>query len=329
MQDLLEAGVHFGHQTRRWNPKMRRFIFAERSGIYLIDLQKTLRQIKLAQDKVREVVLRGDGILFVCTKRQLKQIVRSEAERSESFFVTERWLGGTLTNFHTIKKQVRRLKEIDQGVDEGAFDFLTKKERLRIERERTKLTRNVEGIKRMGRLPGALFVVDSQRERIAIAEANKLGITVIAIVDTNGDPDLITVPIPGNDDAIRAVSLITGAVVDVIAEARSQVPLKEITEESQAFTYSTQAAGEGDVEEHRRRRRTRRKRRPKPEAIVARLKEGESLAESKEGESLAESKESETGETTSPKATVDSQRSEAETSSAESVAAKAPGESEA
>ena len=320
MQDLLEAGVHFGHQTRRWNPKMRRFIFAERSGIYLIDLQKTLRQIKLAQEKVREVVLRGDGILFVCTKRQLKQIVRSEAERGESFFVTERWLGGTLTNFHTIKKQVRRLKEIDQGTDEGAFDFLTKKERLRLERERTKLTRNIEGIKRMGRLPGALFVVDSQRERIAIAEANKLGITVIAIVDTNADPDLITVPIPGNDDAIRSVSLITAAVVDVISEARSQVPLKEITEESEAFTYSTEAAGEGDVEEHRKRRRTRRKRRPKPEAIVARLKEGEGSAAGSE---------SETGEATSPQAAGDSQGSEAETSSAESVAAKASGESEA
>ncbi len=323
MQDLLEAGVHFGHQTRRWNPKMRRFIFAERSGIYLIDLQKTIRQIKLAQEKVREVVLGGDGILFVCTKRQLKQIVRSEAERGESFFVTERWLGGTLTNFHTIKKQVRRLKEIDQGMDEGAFDFLTKKERLRIERERTKLTRNVEGIKRMGRLPGALFVVDSQRERIAIAEANKLGITVIAIVDTNADPDLITVPIPGNDDAIRSVSLITAALVDVIAEARSQVPLKEITEESEAFTYSTEAAGEGDVEEHRKRRRTRRKRRPKPEAIVARLKEDDSSAEGVEGSG------SETGETTPPQAAVDSKQGEAETSSAESVAAKAPGESEA
>jgi small subunit ribosomal protein S2 len=287
LQDLLEAGVHFGHQTRRWNPKMRRFIFAERSGIYLIDLQKSLRQIKAAQELVREVVMRGDGILFVCTKRQLKQIVRSEAERGESFFVTERWLGGTLTNFHTIKKQIRRLKEIEQGVDEGAFDFFTKKERLRIERERLKLTRNVEGIKRMARLPGALFVVDSHREKIAVAEANKLGIPVIAIVDTNADPDLITVPVPGNDDAIRSVSLITAAVVDVIAEVRSQVPLKEMTEESEAFTYSTEAAGEGDVEEHRKRRRTRRKRRPKPEAIVARLKDGEDKSGGAETEEAA------------------------------------------
>lgn len=273
MKDLLEAGVHFGHQTRRWNPKMRRFIFAARSGIYLIDLQKALRQLKTAQDLAREVIMRGDGILFVCTKRQLKQIVRAEAERCESFYVTERWLGGTLTNFHTIKKQIKRLKDIEQGQQEGSFEFFTKKERLRIDREREKLSRNLEGIKRMTRLPGALFVVDSQRERIAVAEARKLDIPVMAIVDTNADPDLITVPIPGNDDAIRSVSVLTAAVVDEIAAARVQVPLRELTEESESFTYSTEAAGQGDVDEHKKRRRTRRKRRPKPEAIVARLKE--------------------------------------------------------
>lgn len=275
--DMLEAGVHFGHQTRRWNPKMRRFIFAERSGIYLIDLQKTLKQLEMAQEQVREVVMRGDGVLFVCTKRQLKQIVRDEAIRCESFYVTERWLGGILTNFHTIKQQIRRLREIEQGQEEGAFEFFTKKERLRIERERQKLNRNLEGIKRMGRLPGAIFVVDALRERIAIAEANKLNIPVIAIVDTNADPDVITVPVPGNDDAIRSVSLITKAIVDVVAEARSQVPLREAAaSEGEAYTYSTDSGGQqGDVEEHRKRRRTRRKRRPKPEAIVARLKASE------------------------------------------------------
>lgn len=272
LKDLLEAGVHFGHQTRRWNPKMRRFIFAERSGIYLIDLQKTLRQLQAAQDLVREVVMRGDGVLFVCTKRQLKEIVRTEAERSESFWVTERWLGGTLTNFDTIKQQIRRLKDIEQGQAEGTYEFFTKKEQLRIDRERVKLNRNLEGIKRMNRLPGALFVVDAQRERIAIAEANKLGIAVVAIVDTNADPDLMTIPIPGNDDAIRSVSLITGAMVDVIAEARSQVPLREVVAEGESYAYSSDSGGAGDVEEHRKRRRARRKRRPKPEAIVARLK---------------------------------------------------------
>ncbi|MFQ5703584.1 MAG: 30S ribosomal protein S2 [Gemmatimonadales bacterium] len=269
LQDLLQAGVHFGHQTRRWNPKMRRFIFAERSGIYLIDLQKTLRQLKAAQDLLREVVLKGDNVLFVCTKKQLSTIVKSEAARCGGHWVTERWLGGTLTNFHTIKKQIRRLRELEQGQEEGAFEFLTKKERLHIDRERIKLNRNLEGIKNMGRLPGVIFVVDAKKERIAIAEANKLSIPVIAIVDTNADPDLITVPIPGNDDAIRSVSLLTEAVVDLIVEVRKQVPAREVAVEAEPYsTYSTDTL-EGDPNEARRRPR---KRRPKPEAIAARLK---------------------------------------------------------
>jgi small subunit ribosomal protein S2 len=279
MQDLLEAGVHFGHQTRRWNPKMRRFIFAERSGIYLIDLQKTLRQIQAAQELLRGVVMRGEGVLFVCTKKQLKPIIRAEAERGGAFWVTERWLGGMLTNFHTIKKQISRLKEVEQGLADGAFEFFTKKEQLLFERERQKLNRNLEGIKNMARLPGALYVVDAKKERIAVAEANKLGIPVVAIVDTNADPDLITVPVPGNDDAIRAVSLITGALVDVIAEARAQVPLKgDAAEEGEGYTYSTDTGSEGDEEDRKKRRRVRRRRRPKPEAIVARLK-GEGAGE--------------------------------------------------
>jgi small subunit ribosomal protein S2 len=273
LQDLLEAGVHFGHQTRRWNPKMRRFIFAERSGIYLIDLQKTLRQLQSAQEVMRNVVLKGEGVLFVCTKKQLKQIVRIEAERCGAFYVTERWLGGTLTNFQTIKKQIRRLKEIEQGLSEGAYEFFTKKEQLGFEREQQKLSRNLEGIKNMTRLPGVLFVVDAKKERIAIAEANKLGIPVVAIVDTNADPDVITVPIPGNDDAIRSVSVITNALVDVIVEVRSQVPVREAAESGDSYTYSTDTGGgEEESDERRRRRRPRRKRRPKPEAIAARLK---------------------------------------------------------
>src|SRR5574341_327026 len=237
LQDLLEAGVHFGHQTRRWNPKMRRFIFAERSGIYLIDLQKTLRQLQAAQELMRGVVMRGEGVLFVCTKKQLKGILRAEADRCGAFWVTERWLGGMLTNFHTIKKQISRLKEIEQGLEDGAFEFFTTKE-----------------------------------QRIAVAEANKLGIPVVAIVDTNADPDLITVPVPGNDDAIRSVSLITRALVDVIGEARAQVPLREATEEAEGYTYSTDTGSEGEEEDRKKRRRVRRRRRPKPEAIVARLK---------------------------------------------------------
>jgi small subunit ribosomal protein S2 len=301
LQDLLEAGVHFGHQTRRWNPKMRRFIFAERSGIYLIDLQKTLKQLQLAQELMRSVVLRGEGVLFVCTKKQLKEIIKAEAQRCGAFWVTERWLGGTLTNFQTIKRQIRRLKEIEQGQEEGAYEFFTKKEQLLFEREREKLNRNLEGIKNMSRLPGALYVVDAKKERIAIAEANKLGIPVVAIVDTNADPDQITVPIPGNDDAIRSVSLITRAIADVIAEARAQVPLREVAEEAEAYTtYSTEAGAEGEGEERPKRKKARRRRRPKPEAIVARLKgeksESESAASGEGGGSEEQAAEGETRE---------------------------------
>ncbi len=272
LQDLLEAGVHFGHQTRRWNPKMRRFIFAERSGIYIIDLQKTLRQIQNAQELLRSVVLKGEGVLFVCTKKQLKSIVQVEAQSCGAFHVTERWLGGMLTNFQTLKRQIRRLRELEQGAQEGDFENYTKKEKLLFERERVKLARNLEGIKQMARLPGALFVVDAKKEKIAVAEANKLGIPVVAIVDTNADPDVITVPVPGNDDAIRSVSLITAALADVIKEARAQMPLREVADDAEAETYSTDAAGEGGDDAERRRRRPRRKRRPKPEAIAARLK---------------------------------------------------------
>jgi len=273
IQSLLEAGVHFGHQTRRWNPKMRRFIFAERNGIYIIDLEKTLNQLRLAQDLMREVVLRGEGVLFVCTKRQLKATIQSEAERSGSFFVTERWLGGTLTNFQTIKKQIRRLRDLEQGQAEGTFDFFTKKEQLLLDREREKLERNLSGLKNMGRLPGALFVVDAKKERIAVAEANKLGIPVVAIVDTNADPDVITVPIAGNDDAIRSVSLIAAAISDAIAEARASRPVREEAEEGEFAAYSSDAGPvEGGEGEAKKKRRPRHKRRPKPEAIVARIK---------------------------------------------------------
>ncbi|HYT72406.1 MAG TPA: 30S ribosomal protein S2 [Gemmatimonadales bacterium] len=272
LQDLLEAGVHFGHQTRRWNPKMRRFIFAERSGIYIIDLQKTLRQIEAAQELLRGVVLKGEGILFVCTKKQLKNILQPEAQRCGAFWVTERWLGGTLTNFQTMKRQIKRLKELEQGSVEGEFENYTKKEQLLFDRERVKLDKYLSGIKNMARLPGALFVVDSKKERIGVAEANKLGIPVVAIVDTNADPDPITVPIPGNDDAIRAVSLITGAIADVVAEARRQMPLHEPAEEGEGVTYSTETGVEAEAEGDKKKRPARRKRRPKPEAIAARLK---------------------------------------------------------
>ena len=265
IQELLEAGVHFGHQTSRWNPKMKRFIFAERNGIYIIDLKKTLRQIELAQELVRSVISRGDRVLFVCTKKQLRQVIQGEAERSSSFHVTERWLGGMLTNFATIKKQIRRLRELERGQEEGAFDFFTKKERLMLDRERERLDKYLVGVKDMARLPGALFVVDAKKEKIAISEANKLGIPVIAIADTNADPDVLTVPIAGNDDAIRSVTVITAALSDAIIEARASMPAdaRRAADEAEVTVYSTETGSSAPADDERgRRRRPRRKRRP-------------------------------------------------------------------
>jgi len=273
LEALLAAGVHFGHQTRRWNPKMRRFIFAERNGIHIIDLQKTLRQIDLAQKLARDVVLRGEHVLFVCTKPQLASLVKTEAERAGALYITERWLGGLLTNFQTVKKQVRRMKELETGGEEGGeFENYTKKEQLMLRREREKLSKYLYGIRNMTRLPGILFVVDSKKERIAVSEANKLGIPMIAIVDTNADPDLITVPIAGNDDAIRSVELITKAIADAVIEARREAPVREEVEEGESYTYSSDRGAEPAGEEDRRRRRRPRRRRAKPEAIAARLK---------------------------------------------------------
>ncbi|MBW8769317.1 MAG: 30S ribosomal protein S2 [Gemmatimonadetes bacterium] len=267
LEALLAAGVHFGHQTRRWNPKMRRFIFAERNGIHIIDLQKTLRQLEIAQKLVRDVVLRGDSVLFVCTKAQVAGIVKQEAER---------WLGGLLTNFQTVKKQLRRMKELEAGsVEGGEWENYTKKERLMMTREKDKLSKYLSGIRSLTRTPGLMFVVDAKKEKIAVAEANKLGIPIISIVDTNADPDLITVPIAGNDDAIRSVELITKAIADTIAEARREAPVREESEEGAegAMTYSSERGTEaaGDRGDERRRRRPRR-RRAKPEAIAAHLK---------------------------------------------------------
>ena len=276
LDQLLEAGVHFGHQTRRWNPKMKPFIFTERNGIHIIDLRKTLDRLRLAQQAVREVVLRGDRILYVCTKRQLRSVIESEAQRSGSFFVTERWLGGMLTNFQTMRKQIRRLKELERGQEENAFEFYTKKERLLLERERLKLDKYLAGVKDMGRLPGAVFVVDARREVIAVKEASKLGIPIIAIADTNADPELIDYPVPGNDDAIRSVALITKAIADTIEIARREVPEDERrrVDELEATTYSTET-GETTEREKPQRRRPRRRRRPKPEVIAQHLQVGE------------------------------------------------------
>lgn len=276
LKELLEAGVHFGHQTRRWNPKMRKFIFTERNGIHIIDLRKTLDRLKVAQNAVRGTVLKGERVLFVCTKKQLGPLIEQEAQRSGSFYVTERWLGGMLTNFQTIRKQIRRLKELERGQEENAFEFYTKKERLLLDREREKLDKYLSGVKDMTRIPGAMFVIDAKREHIAVKEARRLGIPVIAIADTNADPDVIDMPIPGNDDAIRSVGLIAAAIADAIEATRKEVPEEEMAKpEVEATTYSTETGETTDVEAERPKRRRPRKRRPRPEIIAQHLKGGE------------------------------------------------------
>jgi len=267
LNELLEAGVHFGHQTRRWNPKMRKFIFTERNGIHIIDLRKTLDRLVAAKEAVRQVVLAGERVLFVCTKRQLRSVIEQEAEQCGAFYVTERWLGGMLTNFQTIRKQIRRLKELERGQEESAFEFYTKKEQLLLDRERLKLNKYLSGVKDMTRLPGAIFVVDVKREAIAVREADRLGIPVIAITDTNANPDLVEYPVPGNDDAIRSVGLITQAIGESVREASAQVPeeQKRKVQDAQATTYSTET---GEVTEAPSRPAApRRKRVPRPEIL--------------------------------------------------------------
>lgn len=282
LKDLLEAGVHFGHQSSRWNPKMKKFIFASRNGIHIIDLQKTLRALQEAQRVVRDVTLNGDRVLFVCTKRNLRMIIEQEATRSGSFFVTERWLGGMLTNFSTIKKQIRRLKELERGLDEGAYEFYTKKEQLMLRREREKLEKYLNGVKDMGRLPGAIFVVDAKKETIGIKEANKLGIPVIAIADTNADPDVIDYPIPGNDDAIRSVSVITSAIADAIEQARREMPAdaRRRQDDQETTSYSTEGGLTQDApaDDRNKRKRPRRKRRPRADVIATLRHEGDGEA---------------------------------------------------
>ena len=220
MKQLLEAGVHFGHQTRRWNPKMARYIFTERNGIYIIDLQKTVRKVDAAYDFLRSVAAAGKSVLFVGTKKQAQDAIREEATRSGQFYVNERWLGGMLTNFQTIQRRIHRLKALEEMEENGTFEVLTKKEVQGLRHEKEKLERYLGGIKDMNRLPGALFVVDPRKERIAVAEARKLNIPIVAIVDTNCDPDEIDYVIPGNDDAIRAVRLLTSTMADAVQEGQ-------------------------------------------------------------------------------------------------------------
>ncbi|MFO7152754.1 MAG: 30S ribosomal protein S2 [Bacillota bacterium] len=225
MKQLLEAGVHFGHQTRRWNPKMKEYIFTERNGIYIIDLQKTVKKLDEAYEYVKNLAAEGGKILFVGTKKQAQESIQEEAKRCEMFYVNQRWLGGMLTNFKTIKKRIERLKELERMEEEGLFEVLPKKEVLNLKKEKERLEKYLGGIKNMTSLPDALFVVDPRKEKIAVSEARKLNIPIIAIVDTNCDPDEIDYVIPGNDDAIRAVKLITEKIADAVLEGKQGVQM--------------------------------------------------------------------------------------------------------
>jgi len=228
MKSLLESGVHFGHQVKRWDPRMKKYIFAERNGIHIIDLQKTIQAIKEAYDAVRKTVASGKTVLFVGTKKQAQQTIQKEAERCGMYFVNNRWLGGMLTNFFTIKKSLLRLKKLEKMEVDGTFENLTKKEIAGLAKERAKLQKNLGGIKEMKDPPGILFIIDTRMEAIAVAEAQRMGIPIVAVVDTNCNPEGISHPIPGNDDAIRAISLFTSIIANAVVEADNEVGLKII-----------------------------------------------------------------------------------------------------
>lgn len=257
MKELLEAGVHFGHQTKRWNPKMKEFIFGERNGIHIIDLQKTLKMFKEATRYVSEMAASGQNILFVGTKRQAQEAVAEEAKRCGMFYVNQRWLGGLLTNYVTIQRSIKRLKELDDMSQDGRYEMLPKKEVIKLERERKHLEQNLAGIKEMPGLPDALFVIDSNKEEIAVQEANKLEIPVIAVVDTNCDPDTVTHVIPGNDDALRAIRLFASKIAEAVIEGKQMVGAAGVEEQAsadgaapggEAAATETTAAGDPDLQ---------------------------------------------------------------------------------
>ncbi len=247
MKELLEAGVHFGHQVKRWNPKMKRYIFGERNGIYIIDLQKTLRGIEDAYSFVRDQAATGAGVLFVGTKKQAQDAVMEEAHRASVFYINQRWLGGMLTNFTTVKKSIDRLKKLETMKEDGTFQLLTKKEAAGLEKERGKLSKNLSGIKDMKELPGVIFIVDPKKEKIGVSEARKLSIPTVAVVDTNCDPEEIDHVIPGNDDAIRAIKLLTSKMADAVIEGRSALN-KEAQQEDEKGRIQEKIATEEAAE---------------------------------------------------------------------------------
>jgi small subunit ribosomal protein S2 len=250
MKELLEAGVHFGHQVRRWNPKMKEYIFGERNGIYIIDLQKTQKMFREALQAVSNMVAedRGKTLLFVGTKRQAQDAIREEAERSGQYFVNQRWLGGLLTNFQTVQKSIKRLKDLEAMQTDGRYEKLTKKERIKLDRERLGLDKTLSGIKAMNRLPDAIFVIDVRKEEIAVAEANKLGIPVFAVVDTNCSPEGIDYVIPGNDDALRAVRLFASRIADAVLEGQQMLTEGGATTTEGEEGEQTEAGAAGDAE---------------------------------------------------------------------------------
>ncbi len=246
MKQLLEAGVHFGHQTRRWNPKMGKYIFTERNGIYIIDLQKTVHKVDEAYNFIKDTVANGKSVLFVGTKKQAQDSIQEEAARCEMYYVNQRWLGGMLTNYNTIQQRIERLRKLERMEEDGTFEKLPKKEVSQLRAEKVKLERFLGGIKDMRALPGALFVVDPRKEKIAVAEAKRLGIPVVAIVDTNCDPDEVDYPIPGNDDAIRAVKLLASKIADGVIEARQGISMAAAPT---ATTKKTEAEDEETLKE--------------------------------------------------------------------------------
>jgi small subunit ribosomal protein S2 len=252
MKELLEAGVHFGHQTKRWNPKMKEYIFGERNGIYIIDLQKTLKMFKEASKFVTDQAAEGKLVLFVGTKRQAQDAISEEATRCGMFYVNQRWLGGLLTNWVTVQKSVKRLKELDDMATDGRYELLPKKEVVKLERERKHLQANLAGIKNLNRLPDVVFVIDSNKEQIAVKEARKLGIPVVAVVDTNCDPSEVDYVIPGNDDALRAIRLFASKISDSVVEGAQAVSDKQLADIQAGVQYSESAAaaaaGEGDAD---------------------------------------------------------------------------------
>ena len=279
MKNLLESGVHFGHQVKRWDPRMKKYIFAERNGIHIIDLQKTTAAIKESYETVRKIVSSGKSILFVGTKKQAQQAIQKEAERCGMFYVNNRWLGGMLTNFTTIKKSLLRLKKIEKMEVDGTFENLTKKEVSALQKEKSKLEKNLGGIKEMKELPGAVFIIDTHKEQIAVAEAHRMGIPIIAVVDTNCNPEGIDYPIPGNDDEIRAISLFTSVIANAVIESDNETGLKILEnlgdDEDAIQTDAANKNEDVEIEDYSNYQPTE----PKEEDVEADEKEAQSLVD--------------------------------------------------